>query len=674
MILSGGKNEKPKNKNSFFLRSGGGIILSFILISLLILASCQNKPIIIYPGITTPPVVTSNPKAEAAADAIEYLRSDSFWDRVAKSISAPDQTLTVDTIVTKLNTQNLSMNRISVAKPSGTRAETVRYQIVMTITFTKFTDGTVSIPSGSIVATMTTDEVPDSETDVKISDYSITTTNVAFSNQSSSGVVSITGAEGTTKTTVKLSGDKTKVETANDIKLDVIAESKDSTSSVSVSVGGSNVNITEIEDNANNAFAGGLGTEARPYIVGTITQFNAMVDYGDGYFKLGNNLWIPASLTFNDFYGNLNGDNYTITYQNSTEEASELFYALRDGAVIKNLNIDINGIKKSLAFCTEGTVLLENVNISGTFETTGNNSGPYICYLGYSPNDAQSTRLPADLTLRNCTNEVDIIDPTGTSWGKAPFIHGYAMPDVENQCTLTLDGCVNNGSIFGGKVGWVFGNQSGVENVGKVTIKNCSNGSDGSVVGVIDNGDYSWNDKTFRPTDDVDSSFKNMTKKLDVATVQSVTAKTSTATINVTPSNLPPETARIQFVVGYQVTGYTGMATTDTRVHMTYYFIYDGGEPSTKTHTLPSLTAIDSSFDGSPANAETGEIVTINEKKYVYIGNVLEGEEGTVHSCLDRPSVEIGSRVHSATPESIYIVCYDANNSIIGHNKATIEN
>ena len=566
------------------------------------------------------------------------------------------------------------MNRISVAKPSGTRAETVRYQIVMTITFTKFTDGTVSIPSGSIVATMTTDEVPDSETDVKISDYSITTTNVAFSNQSSSGVVSITGAEGTTKTTVKLSVDKTKVETANDIKLDVIADSKDSTSSVSVSVGGSNVNITEIEDNANNAFAGGLGTEARPYIVGTITQFNAMVDYGDGYFKLGNNLWIPASLTFNDFHGNLDGDNYTITYQNSTEEASELFYALRDGAVIKNLNIDINGIKKSLAFCTEGTVLLENVNISGTFETTGNNSGPYICYLGYSPNDAQSTRLPADLTLRNCTNEVDIIDPTGTSWGKAPFIHGYAMPDVENQCTLTLDGCVNNGSIFGGKVGWVFGNQSGVENVGKVTIKNCSNGSDGSVVGVIDNGDYSWNDKTFRPTDDVDSSFKNMTKKLDVATVQSVTAKTSTATINVTPSNLPPETARIQFVVGYQVTGYTGMATTDTRVHMTYYFIYDGGEPSTKTHTLPSLTAIDSSFDGSPANAETGEIVTNKEKKYVYIGNVLEGEEGTVHSCLDRPSVEIGSRVHSATPESIYIVCYDANNSIIGHNKATIEN
>ena len=674
MILSGGKNEKPKNKNSFFLRSGGGIILSFILISLLILASCQNKPIIIYPGITTPPVVTSNPKAEAATDAIEYLRSDSFWNRVATSISTPDPTLKVDTTVTELNTQNLSMNRISVAKPLEPRATTVRYQIVMTITFTGFIDDTVSIPSGSIKATMTTDEVPDSATDVKISDYSITTTNVAFSNQSSSGVVSITGAEGTTKTTVKLSGDKTKVETANDIKLDVIAESKDSTSSVSVSVGGSNVNITEIEDNANNAFAGGLGTEARPYIVGTITQFNAMVDYGDGYFKLGNNLSIPASLTFNDFYGNLDGDKYTITYQNSTEEASELFYALRDGAVIKNLNIDINGIKKTLAFCTEGTVLLENVNISGTFETTGNNSGPYINYLGYSSNDAQSSRLPADLTLRNCTNEVDIIDPTGTSWGKAPFIHGYAMPDVENQCTLTLDGCVNNGSIFGGKVGWVFGNQSGVENVGKVTIKNCSNGSDGSVVGVIDNGDYSWNDKTFRPTDDVDSSFKNMTKKLDVATVQSVTAKTSTATINVTPSNLPSGTARIQFVVGYQVTGYKGMETTDTGVHMTYYFIYDGGEPSTSTHTLPSLTAIDSSFEGTPANVETGDIVTINEKGYVYIGNVLEGEEGTVHSCLDRPSVEIGSRVHSATPESIYIVCYDANNSIIGHNKATIEN
>ena len=248
------------------------------------------------------------------------------------------------------------------------------------------------------------------------------------------------------------------------------------------------------------------------------------------------------------------------------------------------------------------------------------------------------------------------------------------MLGVESQCTLTLDSCINNGSIFGGKVGWVFGNQSNVEKVGKVTITNCSNGPDGSVVGVIDNGDYSWNNKAFRDGDDVDLSFKNMTKKLDVATVQSVTAKTSTATINVTPSNLPSGTARIQFVVGYQVTGYKGMETTDSGVHMTYYFIYEGDEPLTSTHTLPSLTAIDSSFDGSPANAETGEIVTINEKKYVYIGNVLEGKEGTVHSCLDRPSVEIGSRVHSATPESIYIVCYAANNSIIGHNKATIEN
>ena len=247
------------------------------------------------------------------------------------------------------------------------------------------------------------------------------------------------------------------------------------------------------------------------------------------------------------------------------------------------------------------------------------------------------------------------------------------MPGVESQCTLTLDSCINNGSIFGGKVGWVFGNQSNVEKVGKVTITNCSNGPDGSVVGVIDNGDYSWNNKAFRDGDDVDLLFTNMTQKLVVAEVPSVIAQASTATINVTPSNLPSGTVRIQFVVGYQVTGYKGMETTDTRVHMTYYFIYDGDEPLTSTHTLPSLTAIDSSFEGTPANVETGNIVTINEKKYVYIGNVLEGEEGTVHSCLDLPSVDIGNRVHSATPESIYIVCYDANNSIIGHNKVTIE-
>ena len=244
------------------------------------------------------------------------------------------------------------------------------------------------------------------------------------------------------------------------------------------------------------------------------------------------------------------------------------------------------------------------------------------------------------------------------------------MPGVEAQCTLTMENCVNNGLIFGGYVGWVFGNQSDVDKVGKVTIKNCSNGPDGSVVGVLDHGDYSWKGKEFRETDDVDDSFKNMTKGMEIPAIEG-TASVAEATITVTTSLTGAD--HINFIVGYQVTGYT--ESNDTYVHMTYYIVYaDKAVESDGIYEFDALKAIDSEYTGVPEDAVTDGIVTIDGTKYVYIGNeLLEGESATVHSCLDRPAVAVDARVHSAVPESIYAIAYNANGEISGHGKITLK-
>ena len=415
-------------------------------------------------------------------------------------------------------------------------------------------------------------------------------------------------------------------------------------------------------------FDGGNGTESSPYLISSQSQFIAMADYGNSYFRLTRDLELTADVYIQDFYGNLDGDNNTITYVSSDSANQFLFYALRDGSVIRNLNIEAGEIEKALAYCTEGDVLLDNVNISGNFTPSGNNFGPYIIYLGYDSDTAPATRLPANLTIKNCTNKTNVIDYSGTVHGLSPFVHGFPMPNVEAESTLTLENCVNDAKIFGGRVGWVFGNQSDVEKVGKVTVTDCSNGDNGSVIGVLDNGDFSWNNKQFRDTDDIDPNFTNMTSKAPT-TSMSATADIPDAVISVS-TPLPDDTELVEFIVGYQVTGYT--ADNDTLIHMSQYLTLTDEDATDGTYIFDTLTAVDSEFSGVEGTPETGDVITIDNAKYIYIGNVLGGSSGTVHSCLDRPSVDVASRIHTAAPEFIYIVCLDSANDIIGHGKVAI--
>ena len=413
-------------------------------------------------------------------------------------------------------------------------------------------------------------------------------------------------------------------------------------------------------------FIGKLGSESNPIII-TEENFSSLTDSTEKlYYKLESDISIAADLKLAEFYGVLDGEGNTIVLTGPGTPGGNLFYSLKDGSVIKNLNIDAGENEKSIAFCTEGTVLLDNVNVSGNFEPTGNNFGPYIIYLGYQPSDG-GTRIAADLTIRNCTNKANVIDYSGTKWGFSPFVHAFAMPGVESECTLTLENCVNDADIFGGKVGWVFGNSSDVDKIGKIKIVNCKNGETGSVVGVLDNGDFSWDNKTFRDTDEVDSSFTGMTRKAEVAAITG-SADIDSAKITVS-SELPASTDSVEFVVGYQVAGYTEK--NENPVHKTHYFTLNA-ENTDNVYSFESLTAIDSEFPGIAGSPETGDFVEIGESSYIYIGNVLDGYYGVVHSCLNGESIEASARTHTASPQFIYIICLDASNNIVGHGTVTI--
>lgn len=92
----------------------------------------------------------------------------------------------------------------------------------------------------------------------------------------------------------------------------------------------------------------GAGTSENPYLLKTIGDFNYLFAYGynDKYYKLNNDIDLsgyinfrPIDLEFDtDFYGELDGDNYTISNINAIEDYAGLFYKLN--GTISNLNID----------------------------------------------------------------------------------------------------------------------------------------------------------------------------------------------------------------------------------------------------------------------------------------------------------------------------------------------
>lgn len=466
---------------------------------------------------------------------------------------------------------------------------------------------------------------------------------ITISNLQSKAEVTITTNSGT----IKVEG------------IDKVSVTQSIATDTTISVGGQTVKPEDIaESNTGNDHTSGLGSEAYPYIISNATQFETLGSEKPAYYRLADDIVLPSDIYITDFYGVLDGAGNTISYSGN-DYSTSLFWALRDGSVIRNLTIDLGtGTSgKQIATVTEGDVLIDNVTVEGTITVAGNNSGSgYISYVGYGDDVSFGNRMPANVTISNCTNRLNVYAEDYTIWGIAPFVSAYGMPNVEAESSLTLENCVNEGVLAAGYVGWIFGNQSGVEKIGSIKVSNCRNANEGSVTGYIDCGDISWNKKDESVTNiEKDASFANMV--IDKSVDSNATLDSTDRTVTITP--VPSTSVTMVEVIGrYQVTGYSDEDLTVTPAHITQNFVLATADNLTGTSStikLKAYNAVDSRAEGVTTEAETGDIVTIQEDACVFIGDeAIGGLSSIIHSCVD-------TTTHKHAPSSVWVMGYNGD-------------
>ncbi|MBE5730814.1 MAG: hypothetical protein E7350_02545 [Clostridiales bacterium] len=260
-----------------------------------------------------------------------------------------------------------------------------------------------------------------------------------------------------------------------------------------------------IENNVD--YAGGCGTEERPYLISTAQHLKNIEKNMSSHFKLTNDIdlsgqeWEPIGGAYlqNTFKGQLDGANYAVVsltrYDEILERDNRSYFGLfggigRTGLVenirFKSVDIDIVGITADgdmRAFhgvvagkCSGGTI--KNVTLDGSysvfFDVEGEAWAAGVC--GYAVN----------ATISNCVNNIDIkVDRHSCV---VSGIVGYAEGG-------TIENCTNYGvlSAIGYWDSWLWSWWSGTayaapicavsHNSNPVQITNCVNEGDCSATG-----------------------------------------------------------------------------------------------------------------------------------------------------------------------------------------------
>lgn len=128
------------------------------------------------------------------------------------------------------------------------------------------------------------------------------------------------------------------------------------------------------------AFGGGTGTSANPYIITTAAELSSMRDpaYAYDYFKLGANISVPSSWTpISGSSWELDGDGFTISGLRNS------LFGTASSLTVKNLNLTSVNINTSGdhvgAIIGDGThVDIRNCTASGTVKSDGNYVGGLV--------------------------------------------------------------------------------------------------------------------------------------------------------------------------------------------------------------------------------------------------------------------------------------------------------
>ncbi len=262
------------------------------------------------------------------------------------------------------------------------------------------------------------------------------------------------------------------------------------------------VDSAAVSVSLNTCFAGGEGTEAKPYLIAKERHFKniAMISDNDGiYYKQIDsfNFTATAQTDLFVFNGNYDGGNNTITLAVSGGWYLALFHKLSGSAVVKNLTLDgtvsswTDGA--SLAYeAVEGAIInIENI-VNNAEISVGQNAGGII----YISNVGSSGKLVINKCINNgsisTTNNGNASKNLGgiVGSGKAEISLSY------NTGNLTTSSSVSTTGSFG--VGGIIG----ANRTSGTVISNCYNtgvlNATGNVGGIIGAAGVSWSTPTIK--------------------------------------------------------------------------------------------------------------------------------------------------------------------------------
>ena len=230
-------------------------------------------------------------------------------------------------------------------------------------------------------------------------------------------------------------------------------------------------------------FAGGLGTEESPYLIGSNEHFKNIASGTDSnklYYKLINNVEVSKNCSENGIpfvanalnYSELDGADYTLKITDDS-----LLFNYVNYSEIKNLKAEINdNLIYNACYAT-----FNNVDLSGSISVTGGNQGIYVIY-------AVPYLGKATLTYIDCDCSVDFTSDGNNGSYNAVFT-GYAFGEGY-MTVLNYTNCTYSGKFVSGKAAMFLGNNSANDGIVTINVNNCKN--NGIIQSTVTE-DYGWN-------------------------------------------------------------------------------------------------------------------------------------------------------------------------------------
>lgn len=388
-------------------------------------------------------------------------------------------------------------------------------------------------------------------------------------------------------------------------------------------------------------FAGGNGSANNPYQITNVAQFMNInvIEKTKGtegvYFKLMNDIdmadaeiivldyWYDTNTIIESFKGVLEGNNkklYNLTDELVSDKDSKEYFIFGElsGAVIKNLDVHVNGTAIGLSCCGNSlnnrTLRFTNVNMYGTSKAPGRNFAEYTIYSTHLVGEGNKHQFVySNIVFEDCDSYVTII---GQDQYVAVFT-GYVSGVVE------FNDCWNHGYVEApNSVGVFFCNPT----FGKVEYTITNSGNKGTLVAAetMPNGIYAVNHPSNWKevnVDNVDKGTLKQVSKFEFASFAKLDTENKLTFEGISDSEIAYLVVDIYVpYVNYTVADGTGT----TGAHLrSRYDVVNGSVSKTNVHLESLVNGVASIklMNGEGTNAN--EWLEYRDGSYVYDGTKI---------------------------------------------------